>query len=201
MSRPQQYDRAIALDAAIQVFWAKGFHATSVKDLEVALSMKSGSIYCAFTSKEALYLLALERYFDAALLRFWAQIDRHASPLDGLAEHLRSMARPLLNDSARQTCMLTRTLAETSVTHPEIAAQTKTYLTTMRAAFAAAFGRAQILGELPAEADCAALARRFQAAITALRFELQLGTEPSEITSMAQDFAKDIESLRLARPH
>jgi AcrR family transcriptional regulator len=64
-SRPnaRPYDRDAALDAALRLFWAKGYHATSLKDLEAALTMKPGSIYAAFQSKEALFLAALERYF------------------------------------------------------------------------------------------------------------------------------------------
>ncbi|MDX1730552.1 MAG: helix-turn-helix domain-containing protein, partial [Aurantimonas coralicida] len=51
-SRPnaRPYDRDAALDAALRLFWAKGYHATSLKDLEAALTMKPGSIYAAFQS-------------------------------------------------------------------------------------------------------------------------------------------------------
>lgn len=55
MTRAAPYDRETALDAAMALFWDKGFHATSLKDLEAALAMKPGSIYAAFVSKENLY--------------------------------------------------------------------------------------------------------------------------------------------------
>ena len=115
----------------------------------------------------------------------------------------RTAPRPARADCGRALAQARERLAQALVppSLAEMAREAAMSRTQFLRAFAAAFGRAQILGELPAEADCAALARRFQAAITALRFELQLGTEPSEITSMAQDFAKDIESLRLGRPH
>ena len=44
MSRSAPYDRDTALAAAMDLFWEKGFHATSLKDLETALEMKPGSI-------------------------------------------------------------------------------------------------------------------------------------------------------------
>ena len=64
MTRMPAYDRDAALEAAIRLFWAKGYHATSLKDLENALNMRPGSIYAAFKSKQALFLAAMERYFE-----------------------------------------------------------------------------------------------------------------------------------------
>ena len=65
MTRAQPYNRDAAIDAAMTLFWQKGYHATSLKDLEGALSMKPGSIYAAFSSKENLFNLSLERYFTS----------------------------------------------------------------------------------------------------------------------------------------
>jgi AcrR family transcriptional regulator len=200
MSRPTQYDREKALDAALQLFWKKGYHETSLKDLEVTLAMKPGSIYGAFTSKENLYLLTLERYYENSLARFRAHMERASSPLTGLAGHLLGFAKLAPEDHARQVCMLTRPLVATAATDPEIAAQTKGYLAAMRDTFAGAFERAKAQGELSEGADSARLARRFQASVSALRFELHLETDQAEITALAEDLAQEIEALRVQRP-
>ena len=89
MKRARPYDRDTALDAAMHLFWRKGYHATSLKDLEAALAMKPGSIYAAFTSKEALYLAALERYFLRSRDGLRAMLAAAASPLAALAGFLR----------------------------------------------------------------------------------------------------------------
>ena len=62
MGRPPSYDRDTALDTAMHLFWRQGYQGTSLKDLENALSMRPGSIYAAFHSKEALYRECLARY-------------------------------------------------------------------------------------------------------------------------------------------
>ena len=62
MARPAIHDRDEALARALRLFWAQGFHATSLKDIEKALDMRPGSIYAAFGSKEGLYRAALARY-------------------------------------------------------------------------------------------------------------------------------------------
>lgn len=197
MTRATPYNRDKALDAAMSLFWEKGFHATSLKDLEAGLKMKPGSIYAAFSSKENLYLLALERYFEKSRLGHRAQMARAASPLAGLAAHFRTIAALSPNDMARQACMLTKSLVDTQTTEPAIAEKTRGYLAAMQQEFAAGFARAQKMGELPDSANTNRLARRFQANLAALRFELHLGTDALETAELAEDMAREIENLRV----
>jgi AcrR family transcriptional regulator len=62
IGRPRGFDRDAALEAAMLLFWRKGFAAASMNDLCDAMSIRSPSLYAAFGSKEALYLEAVERY-------------------------------------------------------------------------------------------------------------------------------------------
>ncbi|MBY6200963.1 TetR/AcrR family transcriptional regulator [Maritalea mobilis] len=198
MPRAANYDRDATLDAAMTLFWRKGYHATSLKDLEGALSMKPGSIYAAFDSKENLYLLALARYFETSRGLFRAQMARFASPIEALAAHVRSFAELTPQDRARQACMLTKTLVDTRTTDPKIAAATQDYLDQMGAEFRAAFAAAQDKGEIPPDADTARLARRYQANITALRVELHRDAPQDDVVQLAEDIAREIEALRQA---
>ncbi|MEX2518253.1 MAG: helix-turn-helix domain-containing protein [Paracoccaceae bacterium] len=196
MKRAAPYDRDTALSAALSLFWSKGFHATSLKGLEAALNMKPGSIYAAFDSKENLYLLALERYFETSRSGFRSQMAKAASPLGGLAAHIRSYANLSPDAAAHQVCMLTKSLVDTRNTDPVIVARTRSYLAEIRKEFAAAFEQAKAARELPADADAERLARRFQANITALRLELHLGSGAGEIAALSEDMAREVERLR-----
>ena len=60
--RPRSFDRDAALAAAMEVFWAKGFEATSISDLTQAMGLNPPSLYSAFGDKEHLFLEAVERY-------------------------------------------------------------------------------------------------------------------------------------------
>ena len=62
IGRPEGFDRDAALEAAMVLFWRKGFAATSMNDLCDAMGVRSPSLYAAFGSKEALYLEAIEHY-------------------------------------------------------------------------------------------------------------------------------------------
>lgn len=199
MSRAAPYNRETALDAAMALFWEKGFHATSLKDLEATLRMKPGSIYAAFTSKENLYLVALERYFTKSHAGFRDHMARAASPLDGLADHFRSYARMGPDDMARRACMLTKTLVDTRATDPKLAAASQDYMNAMQDEFATAFGAARDAGELAEDADPARLARRFQANVAALRLAVHQGMAAEDFVQLAEDMAQEVESLR-AKP-
>jgi len=193
MKRARPYDRDKALDAALNLFWEKGYHATSLKDLEEALSMKPGSIYAAFKSKEALYLAALERYYLSGREALRAQMDSAPSVLAGLADHLRGYGRGDRSASQRRACMIVKTMLGTTSEDAAIAQRAREYYDGMRAEFARYFRKAQEAGELPANANPDRLAQRFQANVTALRVEAHRGADLEELANLAETMAIEIE--------
>lgn len=199
MARARPYDRDAALDAAQALFWRKGYHATSLKDLEAALNMRPGSIYAAFSSKEALYGLALERYYQKNSAQFRAMVEGAETPLTGLVAFLRGLADVSAGDPQCRACMLVKTLLTATEADAAIAAQAEDYLERMEAAMEEMFQRAQARGEIAADADCRRLARRFQSDVTALKIAAQRGVAQEELAQMADDAAQYYEGLRLPR--
>lgn len=198
MTRAQQYDRETALTAAMSLFWQKGYHATSLKDLEGALQMKPGSIYAAFKSKENLFLLTLERYFSGQRKALREGLSATGSPLSALAAQLRSYGhRPRDADPMHRSCMLVKTMLGATPQDAKLLERAGEYLDGVRAEITAGFERAIALGELPINADAQRLGRRFQANITALRFESHRGLAPMELAALADDMADEIEAMRV----
>lgn len=62
VGRPRKFDKDDALDAAINVFWAKGYDGASIKDLTSGMGINGPSLYSTFGDKHALYLQAIEAY-------------------------------------------------------------------------------------------------------------------------------------------
>ena len=60
--RPKQFDDNEVLARAMQVFWRKGYDATSLDDLVEAMGIPRQSLYRTFTDKHTLFLRALEYY-------------------------------------------------------------------------------------------------------------------------------------------
>jgi len=170
MKRARPHDRDAALDAALNLFW---------------MGMKPGSIYAAFSSKEALYLAALERYFQRRRDTFQTMMEKATSPLEALANHLRSFGKTKADDPSRRACMLVKTLVDTTSEEAEIAERSRTYLDALQADMTTAFDLAKSTGELPANVDTSRLARRFQSSAAALSIEAHRGTDQSEFTALA----------------
>lgn len=198
MRRAPPYDRDKALDAATELFWRKGYHATSLKDLEAALGMKPGSIYAAFKSKEALFLACLDRYARRSREALRAQLGRGGSMLAALADHLRTHARQNPGGAEARACMIVKTMLEATPDESRLAAGARAHFEQMRAEFAAAFERARAMGELAPDADPALLAARYQAALTALRVEAHRGAAADELAALAESLAQEVERLRVA---
>ncbi|KRW65192.1 TetR family transcriptional regulator [Pseudomonas sp. TTU2014-096BSC] len=62
MGRRREFCVEKALDAALCVFWQKGYEGTSYTDLTEATGVERPALYSAFGNKEALFRQALERY-------------------------------------------------------------------------------------------------------------------------------------------
>lgn len=52
------------VEAARELFWQQGYHATGLKQILEAAGAQSGSLYHAFNSKEDLLLAVLDRYLE-----------------------------------------------------------------------------------------------------------------------------------------
>ncbi len=64
MARPREFEENEVLDAALDVFWTKGYEGTSVQDLVDATGLGRASLYGAFGDKQALFARTIERYRD-----------------------------------------------------------------------------------------------------------------------------------------
>src|ERR1700750_1547259 len=95
VGRPRAFDREAALEAAMLLFWRKGFAAASINDLCEAMGVRSPSLYAAFGSKEALYLEAIERYARTIGDALWAQLAEAPTARTGVQRLLRAASEVL----------------------------------------------------------------------------------------------------------
>ena len=114
MARPRGYDRQEVLDRAIEVFWQKGYKATSIQDLVNAAGINRASLYHAFGSKAGVFAAALERYMAAGELADVFEADENTHFLDLLRAVFLALVEIAVEDRDRRGCLLTNTAVELS---------------------------------------------------------------------------------------
>jgi AcrR family transcriptional regulator len=156
MGRPRAFDAERALDRALAVFWKKGYEATSLADLTAAMGINPPSLYAAFGNKEALFLKVIQRYSDGPGRYL---IDALAAPT------AREVVRRMLSDAADlQTgqprgCLIVNATAARAEATPGIRHDLKARAEAGELALRRRLERAKAEGDLPADADTAALSR------------------------------------------
>ena len=112
MARLREFDTEVAIDAAMQAFWLRGYEATSLTDLMAATGLKKGSIYKAFTDKHTLFMLTLRQYIDRSNALHRQHLEEAASPKAGIANWLHTIVEQRAADEARRGCFMLNSLME-----------------------------------------------------------------------------------------
>ncbi len=190
MPRKPSYDRDALIDRARDLFWRKGWAGTSLKDLEKALNLRTGSFYAAFGSKDALYEHALDRYAADGLARLDA-LEAELGPLGALkAQPLRVI---MAKERPANACMLAKTLLELQPQDHALAQAAEKHLHAMEARFADLFRAAQSKGEIAPHHDPEVRARRYQSDLMGLRASAE--RKDVDAVALAQDIASDLDAL------
>ncbi len=147
--RPRGFEHDTVLAAATDLFWTKGFAATSVPDISAATGLSTSSLYNAFGSKLDLFTSALDRYLDTIIDEVMlGPLDRGTAGLDDVEAYLGRLDRTLALRPVRG-CLVINTLTEFRDPPDAVAQRTREYRRSLRRALRVAFARAEARGEVP----------------------------------------------------
>ena len=105
MGRPKAFDAEKAMDGAIDCFWARGYEATSVRDLAEHMGIGGASLYNAFGGKRALFVAALERYADRSSRERITRLEATGQPRQAIEAFLAEVIERSLKDPGRKGCL------------------------------------------------------------------------------------------------
>ena len=132
--RPPKFDRDQVVEAAIGAFFAKGFEATTLTDLELATGVDRSTLYHSFGGKSGLYHKATERYLDQAADGLFSVL--HAGSHNGITDivqFLEQLRSGLTSQAVSPGCLIINDMAAGS--DPEAARRYRHLLDTgLRAA-------------------------------------------------------------------
>lgn len=184
MARPREFDPNEALTKAMEVFWHKGYCATSLDDLEAKMGLKRQSIYCAFGDKRALFLKALKLYQEQGFGFIREQLNRFSSPKQAIYETIHLLAQGALIDGKKCGCFMANTALELADHDPDIAAEVRYMSERLEDYFTEVIKQGQECGEIPKHHSSRILAKFIINFINGLR-----------ILEKTQPSAEEVEGL------
>ena len=184
MPRTKEFRPEAALDAAMQLFWRKGYGETSMRDLLDGMGIGRGSFYDTFGDKHALFLTALDRF--ESVRTSWIDETLSDSGLDGIEEVFRRSIESLVGFEPRRGCLLANTAVELAPHDPEVAARILRYIRRTEAAFENALVRAQGAQEITTEGDPKVLARFLVSNLHGLRVLARAGSDRQTLEDAAR---------------
>lgn len=81
MGNTKKFNSNDVLQKAMELFWEKGYLATTTRDLQKATNLKPGSLYCSFKNKENLFAKSLNFYLENLRREFDLYLERFDNPL------------------------------------------------------------------------------------------------------------------------
>lgn len=181
-----KYDRQDVVQKATDLFWKKGYHATSMRNLQEAVDLRPGSIYAGFGSKEGLFKETLQHYASMSLALLNSFSETHDSPLEALQAFVTSVVTVSKTQAPSNMCMLVKTISELTDDNAELVAEAQQLLADVENVFEDLFAQAQARGELNASKDPKRLASLLQLQLMGLRAYVRSNKE-ANIEELIED--------------
>lgn len=164
----KQFDVNEVLDKAMQVFWHRGYGATSVQDLVRETGINRGSLYATYRDKHALFLASLRMYADNLRHEKLAQLEARFAPKEAIHQLLLAFADLATQKEGNKGCFLTNTALELAAHDPAAAKVVAKAQKDMEAFFARMIEQGQASGEIPESLKPAATASGLLATLIGL---------------------------------
>ncbi|MFD7524092.1 TetR/AcrR family transcriptional regulator [Paenibacillus chitinolyticus] len=112
MVRQREFDEDAALDAAMRLFWEKGYEAASLTELTARMGIQRPSMYAAFGSKKELFEAALRSYTQAHAARVRAKLQSRTSVKDAFRALFEGIVADEYEGSLNRGCFSINTMVE-----------------------------------------------------------------------------------------
>ncbi|WP_395026101.1 TetR/AcrR family transcriptional regulator [Comamonas odontotermitis] len=158
--RTKEFEPDEIADAAMQVFWQRGYAATSVQDLVQGTGLSRSSLYSTFESKQGLYEQALRRY-SAVTTANVELLSGPGQPQALIRQLLMRVAESELDDPQQRGCLVANASLELAAHDKAVAELVAHNLERLQKALEKLIQRGQQTGEIATTQSPRALARFF----------------------------------------
>ena len=157
MARLKSFNEDDVLDKAVEVFWAKGYEATSMQDLVEAMGIQRGSLYGAFGSKQQLFLKSLNRYGQVVVKQLLDILESKPSAIESIELFFAQLVEHLLTAGPLRSCLVTNSAIERGLSDEATRKKVLHLLHSIEKGFYKTLLRAQDNGEISNDCNLTSL--------------------------------------------
>ncbi|MFG3434614.1 TetR/AcrR family transcriptional regulator [Lysinibacillus fusiformis] len=159
MARTREFDEEKVLEAAMQIFWEKGYEATSLSDLTSRMGIQRPSIYSTFGDKKELFEAALRRYTTSRAADIRARLQSHVSVKQAFATFFEEVIQAEYTKDLSNGCFCINTMVELAPHDERFEVLTREHQLYLAVIFQETIERGVQAGELEAGTDAKSLAQ------------------------------------------
>jgi AcrR family transcriptional regulator len=185
--RPRTFDRDAVLAAATQLFWERGYQATSVSELTQAMGIRPASLYAAFGDKQSLFKEVVAAYGHSPAGAFvGAALREEPTAYAAFARILREAAEIYPDPSHPAGCLTISAATNVAVQDADVEAFLRDLRNANLRVFQDRLTSARQAGELPRDTDPHALAGYFATVIQGMSQRARDGAGRTELIQVAE---------------
>ncbi|MGH0599677.1 TetR/AcrR family transcriptional regulator [Bacillus mycoides] len=159
MARLREFDKEKALDAAMQLFWEKGYAATSLSDLTAKMEIQRPSLYAAFGDKEGLFEAALRRYTNLHAASIGTKLQKEQSVKEAIRIFFENMVEEEYKKESNKGCFCINTMVELAPHNEKFEVLTREHQMYLSVIFQELITKGIQSGELQSDVNAKALAQ------------------------------------------
>src|SRR6201996_926924 len=185
--RPAVFDRCAALNAAMKLFWERGYEGTSFDDLIAAMGISASSFYNSFGSKEELYCEATRTYLEWAGQWFNAILhDPSTDTRTAFAHLFEATSEEFTRGDHPLGCMISLAGTHCSPGMQNIRDMMAEHRAFSEGAMADRIRKGVVRGDLEEDTDCEMLAAYYSAVARGLAVQARDGASRQKLSEIGR---------------
>ncbi|HDR7516720.1 TetR/AcrR family transcriptional regulator [Bacillus mobilis] len=181
MARLREFDEEKALDAAMQLFWEKGYAATSLSDLTAKMEIQKPSLYSAFGDKEGLFEAALRRYTNLHAANIRTKLQNEQSVKAAIRTFFENMVEEEYKKEFSKGCFCINTMVELAPHNEKFEVLTREHQMYLTVIFQELITKGIRSGELQSDLNAKAVAQTLVTSLIGLTVLMKSRPERSVI--------------------
>jgi TetR/AcrR family transcriptional repressor of nem operon len=185
MARKKDFDEDELLEKAVNLFWRKGYHATSAQDLVDELKINRSSLYNTYTDKKTLFTKSLRQYQQKQTNAMLVMLDKAEDAVIAITQIFDNLINESVTDALLKGCFMVNTAVELAGVDEEVGVIVNENNKSVEDGLTKLIERSQQSGKLTSKAEPRGLARFIFANITGIKVAARTGVDRKTLQDIA----------------